>query len=383
MSDARAAAAARARRTVPLNDLAPGVARIREEIDAAIARVLDRGWFILGPEVEGFERAFAAYHGHDTQTVGVGTGTDALRIGLQALGIREGDEVLVVANAGVPPVAAVVAAGARPVFCDVDPETHTLEPAEIERHTTPRTRAVLVVHLYGRPAAMDPILERARARGLKVLEDCAQAHGARYRGRLVGTLGDAAAFSFFPTKNLGALGDGGAVLSADPETIDRARLLRVYGWRQKYTSEVHSTVSRLDDLQAAVLSAKLPHLDAWNDARRRLAATYAAHLAAMPGVHLPDEPVDAEQVFHLYVVRTAARDALRARLTARGVGTDVHYPLPAHLQTPYQELGGGLGSLPHTERLAGEVLSLPMFPELIEDDVAYVAECVRDGMAVS
>ncbi len=362
---------------MPFNALAPGVQRLRVELDAAVARVLDRGWFILGPEGEAFERVFAAYHAPGLQAVGVGSGTDALRVSLLALGVQPGDEVLVVANAGVPPVAAVVAAGARPVFCDVDPASHTLDPAEIERRATPRARAVLVVHLYGQPAEMDPIVAAAHERGLKVLEDCAQAHGARYRGRPVGTLGDAAAFSFYPTKNLGALGDGGAILTHDPEVADRARLLRQYGWRHKYVSETHATVTRLDELQAAVLATKLPHLDTWNAARRALAAAYAARLAALDGLHLPEERPHTMHVYHLYVVRAAARDPLRATLAERGIGTDVHYPLPAHLQPPYAEFGLGPGSLPHTERLAREVLSLPLYPELAAADIAYVSEQVR------
>jgi dTDP-4-amino-4,6-dideoxygalactose transaminase len=344
---------------------------MRPELDAAIARVLDRGWFLMGPELQAFEAQFAVYHGPGLDAVGVGSGTDALRIGLLALGVQPDDEVLVVANAGIPPVAAVVAAGARPVFCDVDPETHTLDPDEIQRHATPRTRAVLVVHLFGQPAAMDAIVASARAHGLKVLEDCAQAHGARYAGRVVGTLGDAAAFSFYPTKNLGALGDAGAIMSADPHVADQARLLRSYGWRRRYVSEVHSTVSRLDELQAALLSAKLPHLDNWNSIRRRLAERYRARLHGL--IELPPE----EGVFHLFVVRSLQRDALRAHLAARGIGTDVHYPLPAHLQAPYADYGRGPGSLPQTERLAEEILSLPIHPELTDDDVDYVVSQVR------
>ena len=369
-------------RTVPINALAPGVRAIREEIDAAIARVLDSGYFLLGPETAGFERAFAAYHGDAFQAVGVGTGTDALRIALNALGVGPGDDVLVVANAGVPPVAAVVDAGARPVFCDVDPARHTLDPSEIDRRVTPATKAALVVHLYGRTAEMDPILERAHAHGLKVLEDCAQAHGARGRGRLAGTMGDAAAFSFFPTKNLGALGDGGAVMSANPEVVERARLLRMYGWRTKYHSEVHSTVSRLDELQAAVLSAKLPYLDTWNATRRRLAKRYDNLLAGMSDVLTPT-PAGAGDVhvYHLYVVESGERDALRAHLSERGIGTDVHYPLPAHLQPPYKQFGEGPGSLPVTEHLAREVLSLPMYPELATEDVDYVSDQVRTWAA--
>lgn len=358
-------------RAVPFNALAPGVQAMRSELDAAIARVLDRGWFVMGPEVPAFEQQFAAYHGPDLEAVGVGSGTDALTIGLQALGVQPGDEVLVVANAGVPPVAAVVAAGARPVFCDVDPTTQTLEPGEIDRLATPRLRAVLVVHLFGQAASMTEIVERAHARGLKVLEDCAQAHGALHAGQVVGTLGDAAAFSFYPTKNLGALGDAGAILTPDPHVADQARLRRMYGWRKRYISDVHSTVSRLDELQAALLAAKLPHLDQWNAARRRLAQRYSAGLRGL--VELPC----ADGVFHLFVVRTPRRDALRGYLADRGIGTDVHYPCPTHLQAPYAAYGGGLGALPRTELLAQEILSLPMYPELTDDDVDYVVEQVR------
>jgi dTDP-3-amino-3,4,6-trideoxy-alpha-D-glucose transaminase len=356
-------------RKVPFNVLAPGVAVIRPELDAAIGRVLDRGWFLMGPELENFEREFGAYHGPAFDTIGVGSGTDALRIGLQALGIRPGDEVLVTANAGVPPVAALVASGARPVFCDVDPLTHTLDPDEIDRRVTPRTRAVMVVHLYGHAAAMDSIVRKARTHGLKVLEDCAQAHGARVPGGLVGTLGDAAAFSFYPTKNLGAAGDAGAVVTADPHVAEQARLLRMYGWRQRYVSEMRSTVSRLDEIQAAVLAVKLAHLDEWNATRRRLAARYRDRLQGV--VVLPP----AEGVFHLFVVRTALRDSLREHLAHNGVGSDIHYPVPVHLQAPYAEYAHG--PLPNTERLAKEILSLPIYPELSDDDVDYVCDVLR------
>jgi dTDP-4-amino-4,6-dideoxygalactose transaminase len=323
----------------------------------------------MGPELQNFERDFAAYHGPGFDAVGVGSGTDALRIGLEALGIRPGDDVLVTANAGVPPVAALVAAGARPVFCDVDPITHTLDPDEIARRVTPQTAAVMVVHLYGHPAPMETIVEQAHKHGLKVLEDCAQAHGARIVDRLVGTYGDAAAFSFYPTKNLGALGDAGAVLTAEPHVAEQARLLRMYGWRQRYVSEVHSTVSRLDEIQAAVLSVKLAHLDEWNATRRRLAARYRDGLRGL--VELPPE----DGVFHLFVVRTPHRDALKAYLAEQGVGTDIHYPLPVHLQAPFAAYAGG--ALPNTERLANEILSLPIYPELSDEDVDYVCEVLR------
>jgi dTDP-4-amino-4,6-dideoxygalactose transaminase len=354
---------------VPFNVLAPGVQAIRGELDAAIGRVLDSGWFLMGPELQAFEQEFAEYHGVDLAAVGLGSGTDALRIGLLALGIQAGDEVLVTANAGVPPVAAVVAAGARPVFCDVDPHTHTLDPDEIDRRITPRSRAVLVVHLYGHPANMVAIGERARQYGLKVLEDCAQAHGARLNGRLLGTWGDAGAFSFYPTKNLGALGDGGALLTRDPEVAERARLLRMYGWKRKYVSEFHSTVSRLDEIQAAILRVKLRHLDSWNAARLSLAERY---LAGLPeGV----EPPPKGGVFHLFVVQCRQRDALKAHLAECGVGTDVHYPLAAHQQVPYIKFS--TGPLPTTERLAREVLSLPLYPELSPDSVDDVLEVLR------
>jgi dTDP-4-amino-4,6-dideoxygalactose transaminase len=356
-------------RRVAFNVLAPGVQAIRGELDAAIARVLDSGWFLLGPELEAFEREFSAYHGDGLQAVGVGSGTDALRIGLLALGIQPGDEVLVVANAGVPPVAALVAAGATPVFCDVDPLGHTLDPDEIDRRVTSRTKAVLVVHLYGHAAQIDAIVEGARRHGLKVLEDCAQAHGARYSGRLVGTWGDAAAFSFYPTKNLGALGDAGALLTADPGVADKARLIRMYGWRHKYVSELHSTVSRLDEIQAAMLRVKLTHLDAWNAERRALAARY---LAGLPNWLTPPT---GDGVFHLFVVQSHERDQLRTHLAERGVATDVHYPLGAHQQAPYRQFANG--SLTETERLAREVLSLPIYPELGREDVDYVIEQLR------
>jgi dTDP-3-amino-3,4,6-trideoxy-alpha-D-glucose transaminase len=360
---------------VPLNALAPGVASIREELDAAIGRVLNSGWFLMGPETEAFEREFAGYHATPT-SVGVGTGTDAIRIGLRALGVADGDEVLVPANAGVPPVAAVVAAGARPVFCDVEPSRQAVLPDEVERRAGPRTRALLLVHLYGQPASIRT-LEAARGRGLLVLEDCAQAHGARTLGRRVGTLGHAAAFSFYPTKNLGALGDGGLVLSADGDVTERARLLRQYGWRSKYVSEVQSVVSRLDELQAAVLRVKLHHLDRWNRMRRELADRYRAALADVPELTLPPIVGGDEAVYHLFVVRTERRDELRAALNSDGITTDVHYPLPAHLQTPYRRFGEGPGSLKETERLAQQVLSLPLYPELAPADLDYVAARVR------
>ncbi len=355
-------------RTVPFNQLKPGVDAIRGELDAAIARVLDSGWFLIGPELQRFEHEFAAFHGSGFHTVGVGTGTDAITIALRSVGVQAGDEVLVPANAGVPPVAAVVAAGGVPVFCEVDPRTHGLDPADVQRKTSQRARAVLVVHLYGQPAAIPET-------SLKIVEDCAQAHGATHAAQLVGTFGDAAAFSFYPTKNLGALGDGGAILTRDSGVAERAKRLRMYGWRERYLSEEHSTVSRLGELQAALLAVKLRHLDDWNAQRRKLAERYRRRLDGCVEVLPPDG------VFHLFVIRTRHRDTLRAFLKERGVATDVHYPLPTHLQQPYARYGRGQGSLPITEQLATEVLSLPMFAELAEEDVDYVAEQVRAFVA--
>ncbi len=360
---------------VPLFDLRRQVIALRPEVEAALAAVLERGWFILGQEVAAFEEEFAAYCGA-AHAVGVANGTDALHLGLRAVGVVAGDEVIVVANAGVPGVSAVEAAGARPVFVDVDPTTMNLDPARLEAAITPRTRAVVPVHLYGRPADMDPILEIAGRHHLAVVEDCAQAHGATYRGRRVGSLGHVACFSFYPTKNLGAYGDGGAVVTSDPSLAGRVKLLRQYGWRRQYHSEIRGVNSRLDEVQAAILRIKLRHLDAWNARRRVLAGRYRELLAGS-GLGLPQESPDGAHVYHLFVVRAPGRDALCEHLREAGIGTGIHYPLPAHLQPAYHDLGGRPGQLPVTERLAGEVLSLPMFPELTEAEVEEVAGVIR------
>ncbi|MBA2451059.1 MAG: DegT/DnrJ/EryC1/StrS family aminotransferase [Chloroflexi bacterium] len=367
----------RAACSIPVFDVRPQYLALKEELDAAIGRVLDRGWFIQGEEHAAFEAEFAAFCGA-RHGVGVASGTDAIRIALQAIGVEPGDEVVAVANAGVPPIAAIVETGARPVFVDVDPATRTLDPDLLEAALSPRTRAVLAVHLYGQSADVDRILELIRPRGIALLEDCAQAHGAEYRGKRVGSLGDAAAFSFYPTKNLGAYGDGGLITTSDDGVADRARLLRQYGWRRQYLSETHGISSRLDELQAAILRVKLRHLEVANDARRLRAARYTESLR---GVITPAEPAWSRDVYHLYVVEVADRDGLKAALAERGVGTGIHYPLPAHLQEPYAELGAGLGSLPVTERLASRVLSLPMFPELPLEQVDYVAEAVNEFSA--
>ena len=360
--------------SIPVFDARPQYQALKAELDGAIARVLERGWFIQGEEHATFEEEFAAFCGA-RHGVGVASGTDGIRIGLQALGVGSGDEVVTVANAGVPPIAAILETGARPVFVDVDPATRTLDPDLLEAALSPRTRAILAIHLYGHPADVDRILEVARPRGVRLLEDCAQAHGAEYRGKRVGSLGDAAAFSFYPTKNLGAYGDGGLITTGDDDVADRARLLRQYGWRGQYLSETHGINSRLDELQAAILRVKLRYLEAANDHRRLRAARYTERLR---GVVTPVGLAWSRDVYHLYVVDVADRDRLRAALAERGIGTGIHYPLPAHLQEPYAELGAGLGSLPVTERLADRVLSLPMFPELPLEHVDQVAEAVNE-----
>ena len=362
--------------SISLVDLKAAYRRLQTEIDAATARVMSSGWYILGPEVAAFESEFAAYLGVE-QAVGVASGTDAVLLALRALGIGPGDEVITVAHTAVATVAAIELAGATPRLVDIDAATYTLDPAQLAAAITPRTRAVVPVHLYGAPADMDAVLAVAHAHGLLIVEDCAQAHGARYRGRMVGALGDAAAFSFYPTKNLGALGDGGAVATNRPEVAERLRLLRQYGWRERYVSDVTGTNSRLDELQAAILRVRLRHLDAENTARRRLAARYDAALAGLP-ITLPTARADDRAVYHLYVIRTAARDALVAHLRARGIGTGVHYPVPVHRQPAYAHLGCGPGSLPATEAAAAEVLSLPMYPDLLPTAVDTIAAAIRD-----
>ena len=335
--------------------------------------VLDSGWFVLGEQVEAFEREFAEYCGA-RYAVGVGSGTEALHLGLLALGVEPGDEVITVAFTAVPTATAIWLAGARPVFVDVDSGTYTMDPSQVEDRITPRTKVILPVHLYGHPADLDPLLDVAKRHGLGVLEDAAQAHGARYRGRPIGSIGDATAFSFYPTKNLGACGDGGMVTTSDPKLAEKLRLLRNYGQRSRYVHEVQGANSRLDEVQAALLRVKLGKLEGWNAERRRRADEYRARLRR---VVVPREESWARHVWHLYVVRSEQRDALQEHLRARGVGTLIHYPTPVHLQPAFRGLGLREGSLPNTERLAGEILSLPLYPELPLSDVAYVAEQVN------
>jgi len=358
---------------IPFFDLTKQYATIQAEIDAATARVLKGGWYILGPEVKAFEKELAEYIG--TQfAIGVGSGTEAIHIALLVLGIGAGDEVITVPNTAVATVAAIELTGARPVLVDVRDDTMLMDVEKIERAITPRTKAIIPVHLFGQSADLDPILAIARAHKIFVLEDCAQAHGATYRGKRVGSIGDIAAFSFYPTKNLGAYGDGGAITTNNSELAQRIDLLRQYGWRERYTSDIKGMNSRLDELQAAILRVKLRHLDVWNRARRERAALYTESLRT---VTPPREMPYGEAVYHLYVVQSPKRDALVEHLKTRGIGTMIQYPHTIHLQPAYTNLGYRAGSFPVAERLAREIVSLPLYPELSLDDVRMIASIVN------
>ncbi len=364
---------------IPQTDPKASYLAHKAEIDAAIQRVLDSGWYILGREVEAFERAFAAYVGV-SHAIGVANGTDALELTLRACGVEPGDLVFTVSHTSVATVAAIELVGATPVLVDIDPVTYTLDPncleAALARPPAGTPKAVIPVHLYGQPADMPAILELARRYGLYVIEDCAQSHGAALAGRKTGAWGDIAAFSFYPTKNLGALGDGGMVVTGDPELVERTRSLRQYGWRQRYVSEVPGCHSRLDELQAAILRVKLEYLEAENARRVALAARYTTALTDS-GLALPTCRDCAKHVYHQYVVRSRLRDALQAYLRARGIGTLVHYPRAVHQQPAYEGRVPIAESLLHSERAAAEVLSLPIYPELTDEQVNSVAEACR------
>lgn len=351
----------------------------KEAIDDAIARVLDSGWYILGKEVDAFEREFAGYLGVK-HAVAVASGTDALHLALRACGVGRGDFVLTVSHTAVATAAAIALCGAAPVFVDIAPDTYTMDPNSLEEairgFSEGRLKAVVPVHLYGHPAEMGAILEVAERHGLRVVEDCAQSHGARYRRKLTGTLGHVAAFSFYPTKNLGALGDGGMVVTDDPELAETIRLLREYGWKERYISVVEGMNSRLDELQAAILRVKLTHLDAENGSRRSLAAIYDS-LLSETGLILPKTKTGATHVYHQYVIRTSRRDNLKTHLREKGIGTLIHYPVPVHLQPAYSGRLKGAKQLENTENIAGQILSLPMFPEMGEEQVRAVAREVQ------
>ncbi|MDY6875227.1 MAG: DegT/DnrJ/EryC1/StrS family aminotransferase [Chloroflexota bacterium] len=361
---------------IPLVDLKAQYYAIKPEIDGAIERVLTNTSFIMGREVNQFEEAFAAFC-EAQHCIGMSSGTSALHLAMLVCGIGSGDEVITTAHTFTATAEAIWMAGAHPVFVDIDETSYNLNPAQIEGAITSRTKAILPVHLYGQPADIDPILEIAHQHNLLVIEDAAQAHGATYKGRRVGAIGDIGIFSFYPGKNLGAYGDGGAVVTNDEQLADKVRLLRNHGRTTKYEHIQLGYGYRLDALQAAILGTKLPHLEDWTASRRAHACRYT-ELLSYSDVVTPHESPDARHVYHLYVIRTSQRDDLLAHLKEKGIGAGVHYPIPLHRQPAYVKSGYGDVVLPITERVAAEVLSLPMYPELTDDQIACVADAVAE-----
>lgn len=359
---------------VPFLDLKAPYAELRDDIDRALKRVAASGWYLLGEELKSFEEEYARYVGA-RHCIGVANGLDALHLSLLAMGVAPGDEVIVPSNTYIATWLAVSMVGAVPVPVEPDLATYNLDPTLVRRAVTPRTKAILPVHLYGLPADMTPLMQVAAEHGLSVLEDAAQAHGARYRGIRTGALGHIAAWSFYPGKNLGAFGDAGAVTTDDDALADRVRVLRNYGSRVKYVNEVKGFNSRLDDIQAAVLRAKLPSLDAWNARRHAAVDRYHAALAELP-LELPSETPDVESAWHLYVVRTPEREELRRHLAANGIETLIHYPIPPHRQQAYADLGLAPDAFPIATRIHDEVLSLPMGPHLQEDQQERVIAAI-------
>jgi dTDP-4-amino-4,6-dideoxygalactose transaminase len=359
---------------VPYVDLKAQYRSIKSEIDGAIARVLESCQFVLGPEIAAFENEFAAYCA-TTDCIAVNSGTSALHLALLATGVGPGDEVITVPFTFVASVATILYTGAKPVLVDIEPRTFNMNPAAIQAAISPRTKAIMPVHLYGHPADMDFIMDVARKLGLIVIEDAAQAHGARYKGRPVGSIGDIACFSFYPAKNLGAYGEGGAVTTSNPAYAEKIRSLRDWGQDRKYHHVLHGYNYRLEAIQGAILRVKLRHLETWTEARRRIVEKYG-DLLADADVVLPVEMEWARHVYHLFTVRSKNRDATQAALLNQGIQTGVHYATPVHLQPAYQDLGYGLGSLPESEKTAKEVLSLPMYPELTDAQLETVAEAL-------
>lgn len=359
---------------IPFLDLGASYQEIKTDIDSAIQRVLDSGWYILGPEVDAFEAEWADYCGA-AHAVGVANGLDALILALRALNVGPGDEVIVPSNTYIATWLAVSAVGARPLPVEPDPATYNIDPARIESAITPKTRAILPVHLYGQPADLDPILAIAKKYGLFVVEDAAQAHGALYKGKVIGAHSDIVCWSFYPGKNLGAFGDGGAITTNSDEIADRIRVMRNYGSRVKYVNEVQGVNSRLDPIQAAVLRAKLPYLDKWTGRRRKIAAAYNHGLDGHD-LALPYVPDWAEPAWHLYVIRTRERNTLQKHLTERGVGTLIHYPIPPHMQQAYAGLGYKPDAFPIATTLGAEILSLPMGPALSISNLDDVIEFI-------
>lgn len=366
---------------VPFVDLKSQYQTIQHEVNAAIAGVLERSDFVLGQAVQTFEEAFARYC-EVPHAVGVDSGYSALEILLRAYEIGPGDEVITAANTFVATALPISNCGARTVLVDIDPRTYNLNPELLEAAITPATRAIIPVHLYGQPASMEPVMEIARRHGLIVIEDACQAHGARYNGKRTGSLGDAAAFSFYPAKNLGAYGDGGAVVTRDEAIAERVRLLRNLGQKVKNVHAFKGYNHRLDTMQAAILQVKLTCLDEWNASRRRAAAHYQEVLHDLPVV-TPYVAAESEHVYHLYIVRVRNREAVQKHLSAAGIATGIHYPFPIHLQPAFEDLGYRRGDFPVAEEYADEILSLPMYPEVQQEQVAYVADVLREFVTQS
>jgi len=364
---------------IPHADLRAQHEALRADIEAAIQRVVDSSAFVRGPEVEAFEREFAAFC-DVAHAVGVGNGTDALALALRAVGIGPGDAVVTVPFTFAATVEAICHVGAQPVLADIEPRTLTIDPEALERagRVQPRLRAVIPVHLYGQPAAMDDVNACAAGLHAAVIEDAAQAHGARYKGQRVGGLGRLGCFSFYPGKNLGALGDAGAVTTQEAPLAERLRLLRDHGQPRKYTHDVVGFNSRLDGLQAAVLRVKLAHLERWNARRKNLASLYREALAGISGITVPEPAVEREHVYHLFVIRCTDRDGLQAHLQAAGIAAAIHYPVPLHLQPAFAFLGYGAGDFPVAEQCAREVLALPLYPEMSEEAVGQVCVAIRE-----
>lgn len=362
---------------VPFLDLRAQYRSIKPAIDAAVLGVLESSQFVLGQEVEAFENEFAAYC-HTQHAIGVNSGTSALHLALLAAGIGPGDEVVTVTFTFVATAAAIIYAGARPVFVDIEPRSFTMDVNQIEGVITPRTKAILPVHLYGQPADMDPILEIARRHGLVVIEDAAQAHGAEYKGKRAGSIGDIGCFSFYPGKNLGAYGEGGAVTTNNDHYAKAVRTLRDWGQTRKYHHDLKGFNYRMEGMQGAILRVKLPHLEVWTEARRANANVYN-ELLTDNGVITPVEMPYARHVYHLYVVRATRRDALQQALSKQGIQTGIHYPIPVHLHQGYTDLGYQAGDFPISESYCKQILSLPMFPELTEKQLRHIAGAIRDA----
>lgn len=360
---------------IKFGDLSREFHELEEPLSTAVLGVMRRGWFVLGPEVEQFETAFARHH-RMAHAVGVASGTDALALALRACGVGAGDEVLTVPLTAVPTASAISMTGATPRFVDCERKTRLMDITRVEACLTSRTKAIIPVHLYGLCVDMDPLLEIAAGRGLPVIEDCAQSQGAMYKGRMAGTMGLFGCFSFYPSKNLGCYGDGGAIVTNASPMADMLRKLRNYGQRERYRHEIKGVNSRLDEVQAAILRVKLPHVDAWNERRRLLAARYTAALANMP-LELPSDVDARRHVYHLYAVNAEKRDELQAHLARSGVQTLIHYPRAVHLQEAYSDLGYRAGSFPVAEQLAATTVSLPLYPQLKDEEVDYVAGEVR------